>query len=873
MPPPTTTKPPAKPSKRGKVALAPGHGPLDWANLKKSGQDLRGTDTLLRVTPSMLKEHRSKDDAWTAISGKVYNITHYLPYHPGGEKELMRVAGRDGTKLFGPFSSPGKHGGSPQQNRSAHDNGKKPLHQNRSWVRGRDPEPLEVSPTGSETGRPSLLDRIESPSLLKRIAPTKEKSAPTSLVDRIRDTPGLEPPAEIEIEQGEILQDEDVEMREEGQTTPPKRIHVKAEETISVIPSPTKKPVGRARGVRSTIDVFGEPTQPVIVRAARSAPDVTIKKEKSPPFDSTPVSETTVEALLATILPADGQPNDGVTTVYSSPQHMSTPRSQSAPGASRDEDIEIASHTSMSTEPATSPQPSEPLPSHLLEKCRSLLLPSIVQLAIRRNPGLDPKIAEKRAMARLSGDKCSELIKLARRMREQIQEQEKATFMRAPETPRRASRGEAKRSREDDWGPDEPATKLLRIHSPDDKRDGGRATEPLDAASPLPSTWRTDDHDRDSGVLTRETTHPLETAASQHASRITTAKLASPGQSETPMLTSDLLSGSISNLSLQSSLVASNHESLSGQMHAPLPAEWGSSSASSVERALSAGTDHPSVAFSHPISATALTPRLSLSRARSPAEHADTLPSISADLSHLNNVTRTLHASPSNTANKEVPEAQHTIEDEIRVKEDPKGMPQQQYPPALVPALWAAIGGKPSSDVEEVHFFVDDATADAARHWARRKETFSFEHRHVKVHLLCLPAAAVAVVHQNLPPDASREDIVDAMWNIKTEWPSRGTLLIDIASDDFLGPCMPEPDSGPLDITQAIHRGANKLRLIQLADMSSKLFVVHATEPSGEERRKVGTETIALMRMFAKLAPQSFGTDTGPATYTTRIAA
>lgn len=116
--PSTTTKPPAKPSLRNKVALAPGHGPLDWANLKKAGADLRvcdapmfvcmlslrcekGVDSILRVTPSMLKEHRTKDDAWSAINGKVYNITPYLPYHPGGEKELMRVAGRDGSKLFG----------------------------------------------------------------------------------------------------------------------------------------------------------------------------------------------------------------------------------------------------------------------------------------------------------------------------------------------------------------------------------------------------------------------------------------------------------------------------------------------------------------------------------------------------------------------------------------------------------------------------------------------------------------------------------------------------------------------------------------------------------------------------------------------------
>lgn len=102
--PPSTTVPMPNVNKKGKarakVGLAPGHGALDWAQLKSSGADLRGVTELVRVTPSMLKEHRSKDDAWSAFNGKVYNITAYLPYHPGGERELMRVAGRDGSKLF-----------------------------------------------------------------------------------------------------------------------------------------------------------------------------------------------------------------------------------------------------------------------------------------------------------------------------------------------------------------------------------------------------------------------------------------------------------------------------------------------------------------------------------------------------------------------------------------------------------------------------------------------------------------------------------------------------------------------------------------------------------------------------------------------------
>jgi cytochrome b involved in lipid metabolism len=89
------------PNARGKVLLSPGHSPMDWAALTRSG-NLAGVATFQRVTPSRLKTMtgRKGKPAWSSWQGKVYNITPYLPFHPGGEAELMKAAGRDGTKLF-----------------------------------------------------------------------------------------------------------------------------------------------------------------------------------------------------------------------------------------------------------------------------------------------------------------------------------------------------------------------------------------------------------------------------------------------------------------------------------------------------------------------------------------------------------------------------------------------------------------------------------------------------------------------------------------------------------------------------------------------------------------------------------------------------
>ncbi len=85
-----------------KIILAPGHSPLDWAHKLRSGADLAGAVRPAGVRPSELRRcnGRKGQPAWSAWRGRVYNLGPFLPYHPGGAPELLRAAGRDGTKLF-----------------------------------------------------------------------------------------------------------------------------------------------------------------------------------------------------------------------------------------------------------------------------------------------------------------------------------------------------------------------------------------------------------------------------------------------------------------------------------------------------------------------------------------------------------------------------------------------------------------------------------------------------------------------------------------------------------------------------------------------------------------------------------------------------
>lgn len=73
---------------------------MDWVRLMNTMKvDRKRND----ITLEEVAQHKTAEDAWTVLRGRVYNISPYFKFHPGGEAILMKVAGKDGTVLFNKY--------------------------------------------------------------------------------------------------------------------------------------------------------------------------------------------------------------------------------------------------------------------------------------------------------------------------------------------------------------------------------------------------------------------------------------------------------------------------------------------------------------------------------------------------------------------------------------------------------------------------------------------------------------------------------------------------------------------------------------------------------------------------------------------------
>ena len=57
-------------------------------------------------TLAEVSAHNSKASCWAVVNGNVYDLTSWISRHPGGEKAILSICGKDGSAEFN-----GQHGG------------------------------------------------------------------------------------------------------------------------------------------------------------------------------------------------------------------------------------------------------------------------------------------------------------------------------------------------------------------------------------------------------------------------------------------------------------------------------------------------------------------------------------------------------------------------------------------------------------------------------------------------------------------------------------------------------------------------------------------------------------------------------------------
>ncbi len=62
--------------------------------------------TLKTYTMADVASHKDVASCWTAINGNIYDLTAFINKHPGGDRNILKICGIDGSRAFD-----GQHGG------------------------------------------------------------------------------------------------------------------------------------------------------------------------------------------------------------------------------------------------------------------------------------------------------------------------------------------------------------------------------------------------------------------------------------------------------------------------------------------------------------------------------------------------------------------------------------------------------------------------------------------------------------------------------------------------------------------------------------------------------------------------------------------
>ncbi|XVE76745.1 hypothetical protein DITRI_Ditri13aG0006000 [Diplodiscus trichospermus] len=81
-----------KPAPRKKVPFEKGYSQMDWLKLTQTHPDLaglKGQSNRRLISMSEVKQNQTEGSMWTVLKGRVYNISPYMKFHPGGKDMIF----------------------------------------------------------------------------------------------------------------------------------------------------------------------------------------------------------------------------------------------------------------------------------------------------------------------------------------------------------------------------------------------------------------------------------------------------------------------------------------------------------------------------------------------------------------------------------------------------------------------------------------------------------------------------------------------------------------------------------------------------------------------------------------------------------------
>lgn len=79
---------------------------------QETGTTTTTTATAKAITMADVSAHNTSTSCYSAVNGIVYDLTNWISRHPGGQREILAICGKDGSSAFN-----GQHGGDTKPER------------------------------------------------------------------------------------------------------------------------------------------------------------------------------------------------------------------------------------------------------------------------------------------------------------------------------------------------------------------------------------------------------------------------------------------------------------------------------------------------------------------------------------------------------------------------------------------------------------------------------------------------------------------------------------------------------------------------------------------------------------------------------------